>query len=171
MIIESARLICDWLNDGTNGVNALLPSTPLDAGDAPPINLASIVDCTRDTYAASGRLPAALPGLAIMVLPVENLAPHITVADAEGDVRLAIRLGMTSAQTEAGFAASSYYLRTIVRSLRRFNAADPTLRTRNGIYLEGCHEMSLVQLWDKQEDAVITGAVLLTFHTRDIVAV
>jgi hypothetical protein len=170
MIIESCRLICDWLNDATNGVNALLPSTPLDGADAQPANLATISDMTRDGNVARGRLPVALPGLAISAQPVENLAPHITVADAEGDVHLVIRFGLTKTQTEQGFRDSSYYLRTVIRSLRRFNAADPTLRTRNSVYLEGASNLRMAQLWDALDDSVVTGAVLITFHCRDNVA-
>lgn len=170
MIIETCRLLADWLADGANGVNALLPTTPLDGSDVQPANIATIADATRDGNVARGRLPATLPGIAIMPLPIEGLAPHITIADAEGDIQVAIRIGISKAVTEQGFRDSSYYLRTIVRSLRRFNAANPPLRTRNSIYLEGCSELRMVQLWEALEDSFITGAVMATFHVRDSVA-
>jgi hypothetical protein len=171
VIVECCRVVCDWLNDPVNGVNALLPATPVDAGDSVPANLASIVDATRDFLAARGRLPANLPGIAIVPLPIENLSPHITTTDAEADVHLAIRLGMTKTQADQGFRDSSYYLRTILRSLRRLNANfDHSKLTRNGIYLEGASEMSAIQLFDPIEDTVITGAILITYHTRELQA-
>jgi hypothetical protein len=170
MIIEACRLVTDWLNDGTNGVNAMLAIIPMDAGDSAPAAIAagSIVDATRDGNVARGRLPAALPGFGITPMPIEGLAPWVTINDAEADLSLAIRFGMTKAQTEQGFRDTSYYLRAAVRSLRRFNGnSDPTKRQRNQIYLESCVEMRAVQLWDVIDDSVITGAVVAKYHIRD----
>ncbi|MEA3245256.1 MAG: hypothetical protein U9Q74_03770 [Gemmatimonadota bacterium] len=170
MILEGCRLITDWLNDGTNGVNALLGTTPLDAGDSTPAVLVSILDATRDGNVARLRLPENLPGIAVVPLPVEGLQPHVVVQDCEGELQLALRIAMTKAQTEQGFRDTSYYLRTVVRSLRRFNAATtaPSSRQRNNIYLEACSELRMVQLWETIEDSVITGAVLATYHVRDM---
>lgn len=171
MINEVCRVVTDWLNDPVNGVNALLPTIPLDAGDVMPDLLVSIVDATRDGNAARGRLPEKLPGIAVVPLPVENLDPHITVANTEGDVQIAIRLGMTEAQTQLGVNATSYYLRAMLRSLRRLNGNfDHTVLTRNLIYLEGASNVRMVQLFEPVGDSVITGAVLITYHIRDMLA-
>lgn len=170
MILEGCRLITDWLNDGTNGVNALLTTTPRDGGDSQPANLASIVDATRDGNVARLRLPETLPGIAVVPLPVEQLQPHVVVIDCEGELQLAIRVAISKTATEQGFRDSSYYLRTIIRSLRRFNAATnaPSSRQRNNIYLEACSELRMVQLWEATEDSIVTGAVLATYHVRDM---
>lgn len=170
MIVEACRLVTDWLTDATNGVNALLASTPLDGADSTPAAFAAgtILDATRDGNVARGRLPAVLPGLAIVPLPIDGMDPHVSVADAEFDLELAIRLGFSKAATEQGVRDTSYYLRTIVRSMRRFNGnSDPTKRVRNLIYLESCTSMRAVQLFEPIEDAVITGAVVLKYHGRD----
>lgn len=168
MILECCRIISDYLSNGTNGVNALLATTPLDAGDTVPANLLSILDATRDGNVARGRLPASLPGLAVTAERVENILPHVVTNDAEMDVTVLIRLGMTAPQTETAFRNISYYLRTIVRSLRRFNTnQDPTVRIRNGVYLESCEQLDEFTLWQVIDDSVVTGGVLARYHVRD----
>lgn len=168
MINEVCRVVSDWLNDPVQGVNVLLPLTPLDAGDTMPPLLLSILD-PRDGDVARGRLPKNLPGIAVVPIVADGLAPHITIADAEGDVHLAIRVGMTSAQTDEGYTDTSYYLRTIMRSLRRLNGNfDRTKLVRNGVYLEGASDVHMAQLFTPVGDSIITGAVLITYHVREL---
>jgi len=168
MILEACRLLADWLSDGTNGVNALLATTPLDAGDSTPASITTITDMTRDGESARKRLPTTLPGITVMAQGADGMAPHVTIADAESDLHIAIRLGFSNAQTDQAMRDSSYYLRTIVRSLRILNGnGDPTKRVRNQVYLESCVDMKVVPLWEDLGDRIVTGAVLLTYHVRD----
>lgn len=175
MFLEVCRQVTDWLAEAGpfvasgNGANAMLATIPLDAGDTRPANLASIVDATRDGNVARLRPPELLPALAVVPLPTERLTPHVVVVDVEGDQELAIRLVLSKAQTEQGVRDASYYLRAVLKSLRRFHAAttSPTLRVRNSIYLEACTGLRMAQVWEPMEDAFVVGVVLPTYHVRD----
>jgi hypothetical protein len=169
MILETLRMVTDWLNDGTNGVNAMLATMPLDAADsALPTNLVTISDATRDGNVARKRLPATLPGIGVMALEQSHDATNISVGDDEGEIRIAIRLGFTNAQSEQAVRDSSYYVRAILKSFRRFTSnSDPLVRQRNSVYLEGAHDVKSAMLWEVVDDSIITGAVVVGFHTRD----
>lgn len=170
MIVEALRMVTDRLNDATYGVNALLTSTPLDAGDSAPSSIpsTSILDATRDGNVARGRLPATLPGIAVNLRAVSGLENYPSAADAEADLTVVIRFGVDKNITEQGARDASYYLRTVVRVLKNWHLADPSVRTRNTVCLLTCTEMQLVPLWEDLSDSIVTGAVVATYHVRDL---
>lgn len=172
MILEALRLVTDRLTDATYGVNAMLASTPIDSGDSTPASLASgsIVDATRDGNVARGRLPATLPGIAVTVKEASDLENHMTPGDAEGTITVILRFGVDKNQTEQGMRDASYYLRTALRVLRAWHNADPTVRTRNTVYLQSCEQLQMVPLWDDLNDSIVTGAIVATYHVRDTTA-
>ena len=81
---ELVRMVADWLEDGTNGVNAQLDLVPRDNGDDQPADVV-IVDETRDARPGRGRVP-------------QDDVPIVTVA-------LASLTHMTEVITDDGYMA------------------------------------------------------------------
>lgn len=174
MILEANRMLSDWFQVATYGVNALLASTPRDAGDGQPTNLATITDETRDGNVARGELPATLPALAISVDHIKDLDGMVVVITRDGKLHVRLRVGVDNAVTEDAIRDLSYYLRTVIRSFRSFfEHADPaTQRTRNGVYLETCLDMAeqIAVTKDPAGNTIISAYVLATIQLRDLAA-
>jgi hypothetical protein len=169
MILEADRLIADWLADATYGVNALLASTPRDAGDAQPANV-TIYDETRDSTAARGDVPTSLPAVIVTTDRVDQLDGQVATTTRDGQVTVRVRYVISQAATATAIQDSSYVLRTVLRSLRKFfdlNAAAAG-RTRNSIYLESCLSLAGAPMWTPMEDAVVTGGIIATIQLRDL---
>jgi len=172
MILEANRIHADWLADPTDGVNALLATTPRDAGDAQAADLETITDETRDGDVARGELPSTLPGIAVSTDVVDDVEGQVMVVTRDGRVKLRIRVGLDNADTAEGMRDLSYYLRTVVRSLNRLYDADANdaARTRNEIYLETCHDLTFAIARTKDPAGVVTvaGYVFTTVQMRDL---
>ncbi len=169
MMLETNRMLSDRFADATSGFNALLASTPRDAGDASPAALATITDQTRDGNVARGELPATLPALAISVDGIPQLDGQVATVTRDGKIRVRIRVGFRNAVTANGHQVLSYYLRTAQRVLRRFFDLDPSQRGRNGIYLETIDEMVVAETWSPTEADIVTGTIVATIQGRDTV--
>ena len=73
MILETVRIVADWLANGTFGVNAVRTSVPKDTGvtDFPAVQ---IFDSTRDGRIGRGGIPQMLPTElpALLVTPADS---------------------------------------------------------------------------------------------------
>jgi hypothetical protein len=171
MILEGVRMIADWLADGTQGVNALLPTTPRDAGDAQPANV-TIIDQSRDDNVARNQAPAAtaLPAIAVEVDRVDELDGQVATITADGHLLVRVRYLTSNTASAAAMRDAMYVLRTVLRSLRQFFAlsASDSRRVRNSVYLESCLDLATAPMWAPIEDAFVAGAVLATIQLRDL---
>lgn len=173
MILEPDRMTAEWFRGATNGINALLSSTPRDAGDPQPANVATITDETSNGEAARGELPTTMPCVAVSVDVIEDLDGQVQQVTADGRVKLRIRIGVENANSAEAVRDLSYYVRTVQRSFRRFMASDASdaARTRNGIYLETCLDMKAAIVWTKDQPGgpIVAGYVFPTLQLRDLV--
>lgn len=169
MILEGVRMVADWLSDGTNGVNALLSTTPRDGGDAQPANVA-IADETRDGNVARGQAPATLPAVVVSVDRVQELDGQVAQITRDGKLMLRIRYIIDNNTSGDAIRDASYVLRTVLRSLRKFFdvSAGDGHRYRNNIYLESCLDLAVAPMWAPIESGVVTGGVLATIQMRDL---
>jgi hypothetical protein len=172
MILEANRFVSDWLADATDGVNALLPTTPLDGSDVAPADIETITDETQDNDVAREELPGTLPAIAVSVDGIPFLEGQVQVVSRDGKVKLRVRIGVENADTAEGKRDLSYYLRTAVRSLNRLfdSDANDARRTRNEIYLETCEEMTsaIAKTKDPSGNITVCGYILLTVQMRDL---
>lgn len=172
MIVEANDLVAAWLSDATDGVNALLPTTPRKSGDAQPDDVATIDSEMRDDDIAREDLPSTLPAIAVSVDAVPTIAGQVQVASRDGQVRLRIRIATANANTAAGKRDLGYTLRTVVRSLSRLFDCDANdaRRTLRSIYLESCEEMTwaLAKPKDQAGDVGVNAYVLCTLQMRDL---
>lgn len=172
MILETARMVSEWLADPLGGVNALLASTPRDPGDAEPADLATVTDETNDSDVARGDLPANLPAVAVSIDSIQDLDGQVMTITADGHVKVRIRVAVENPTTADAVRDLSYYLRTVQRSFRRFMALDANdpARTRNGIYLESCLSMQLAIVWTKDQvgGSTVAGYLFPILQLRDL---
>ena len=169
MILEPIRLLTDGLNDSgqfvgnTPGVNALLASTPRDAGDSAPSSV-TVLDETRSSEVARGDLPLTLPALLVTSKEVSALDGEVMTYTRDGVIEVVIRYAAQKTDTKVALQDASYTLRAALRSLRLFNAAT---HSRNSIDVYSCLSLRLVAMWTPVESAVVTGAIIGRWQLRD----
>lgn len=170
MLLETSRILADWLDDGTYGVNAKLPAVTLDGTDSVPANV-TVVDETRDDDVALGRLPGTLPCVAVSVQEVEYadpLQPHVT-GQVSGKVTVLIRYGQRVVDSGTGLSDASYTLRAVMMSLRELHTNEQAAaRTRGDVVLISCDDVRQVPLTQEVGDAWVTGAVRATYTMYDL---
>lgn len=131
------RLVADFLDDPTYGVNAILAATggsalPLYPGDAAPPPIA-IYDETRAGWAARNQVPrpqSVSPAIAFPALVVfasdGRLSGSITAAQdtgmrsTDGTIRIGIQVLIRNSDTARGMTQAMYYFRAIRGALLWF---------------------------------------------------
>lgn len=177
MILETIRIVTDWLNGSTYGVAPLLADLPLDGSDARP-TAPTIVDETRDGPAARRKIaPAEEPALVVRQAdPAElNGEPFPNTGPRDAVVHLAIWYGDKKSASEQGNQAAHYVLRAAAQSLRLLTgptqaatAAAVAAKTRNNVQLLHCQELRLVSVHEPLEDSIFLGVLLVTYKVRDL---
>jgi hypothetical protein len=164
-----------WLEDATNGVNALLASTARYAGDPLPKNVTAFGDEFFDEWVAS-KLDCPTGDVAIKV----ESSGEPTLCDGEvwtverwtkdgTGVSVVIRLLLPAMEKVPAGRITGYYLRTILRSLKRFldNDQDPA-RFANGIRLAAATQILWGPVWgEAKHGLVVAGAVVITYQCVD----
>lgn len=175
MILDTLRLVTDWLNDGTNGVNAKIATTPRDGGDSAPTSLTAIVDETRNGAAARRKLPATVPALVVRLATAAPLDAEVGPNSDKryGDIPLAIWYGDRDATSENGNRDAHYILRTVERVLRQLtnpaNGAGLTAKVRNSVTLLFWKDWRYNTQDEPLEDGTIHGALFVTARVQDTV--
>lgn len=188
MRLEIVRAVADWLIDKGGagfGVNAYIPTVPIDTGDNRPDTIAGFsssdfpnttigVFDPRHPWVAEGKEPPVYPALYVMAqgrLLLEG-APN-----PSGQIRrtlgsgaeITIRYVTQNTDKAAAMQAGEYTLRAVVRSLRQLDSNDnQAARTRNGIYME--LSMDPIEYWPVQGsvgNARVAGAILVRYLARD----
>jgi hypothetical protein len=169
VLLETDRILADWLA-GAAGVNAKLPLVPRDGGDPVPANV-TVADETRHDDVALGRLPAALPCVAVSVQDIEYqdpVQPHVT-DQVTARVTVLIRYGQRGVDSDRGLADASYTLRAVLMSLRELHTNEQAAaRTRGSVQLISCDDLRQVPLTQEVEDAWVTGAIRATYTMYDL---
>lgn len=174
MELETVRIFADWLQDPTNGVNALLPTTPRDAGDVQPPAFpnGSICDSTRHGWVARRAFghdtPATLPALAVFAESIIMDGDVETVLrDAQG--QLIIGYCMNKSATEQGTRDALYTLRTVIRSIRQLEQpANADSRLRNSVRLIAIERITQKILFTPWGDGLLVAGVACDLNIRDL---
>lgn len=175
MNLEPLRMVTDWLNNVTNGVNALLPGVPRDGGDALPPTVQLIVDETRNGQVARDRLPTpATPGPVITLACIEDsvwgTALETTYRECD-DLPMELRYAdLDKVVSEVGTRNAYYTIRAVMRSLKLL-MSDPTgtaARTRDSISLVNITDRVVFRPAMKQiEDKIVVASIRLSFGVQD----
>lgn len=172
MIVEPNDMIVAWLDDATDGVNALLPTTPRKSGDAQPDDIASIGSEVSDNDVAREEMPSTLPAIAVSVDLVPQVDGQVQIASRDMRVRMRVRIATENADTAEGKRDLGYYIRTVVRSLGRLFDCDANdaRRSLRDMYLESCEDMSwaIARTKDQAGDVTVNAFILFTLQMRDL---
>jgi hypothetical protein len=172
MILETVRIVADWLAHGTHGLNAVRTSVPKDTGiaDFPAV---TVLDSTRDGRVARGGVPNLAPSEFPCVLvtpadqPLNQTSPGVTPA-SYFTVPVLVRFATRELDTAKAERDASQVIKTVSRQLRRLfdTAAGEAARTRADVQLHAMTSLDVQTLYEAAEDTIVTGGVLVTFLIR-----
>lgn len=176
MILETVRIISDWLGGATYGVGPMLAALALDGTDTRP-TAPTIYDETRNGPAARRKIPATRPCL-IVRQAVEGAAlngePFPVQGPRYADIRLGVWYADVESASELGNQGAHYVLRAAVQSLRLLTSstgaagtAAVAAKTRGNVQLIKCNDLSLVTAYEPLEDGILLGAVMASYHVCD----
>lgn len=168
-MLETIRMVTDWLQDATDGVNAKIAAIPLDAGDSAPPGIALFADDTRDEVVALRQEPQKYPAIY-----VTEDAPWTMEGEVATDIRrateltLAIRYIVRVHDKFSGRRDTYYTLRAIVASIKELmENANLAARTRNQVCIEALLEITQLIVHEGVGEGTVTGAVVLTMRVLD----
>ena len=167
------RIIKDWLDDATNGVNAELAAMTaddLDTNDTVPANVATIIDESRDGNAALKTLPADVTTPALIIFQAEAFTLPIGLSQGKIDATvgpIAIAYATRSSDPALGKEDAFYTMDAAYRSLNNLFAGNEATRTRAGIQLMNLRNLELAPMDEAVGDAWLTLALITRFQVRD----
>ncbi len=169
MILEAARIMSDWLQHPTYGVNAMLALVPKDGTETTP-TVATFEDDVSDPRAAVGRPGAVYPALQIDVLGVDVVENQVVADQGDGNCVVRIRYAQGKAKAHEAKRDGSYTIRAVAWSLRKLNQqAHEGSRTRNQLRLLPARQGTITvrPFYEELEDAVVTAVCLAPYDFRD----
>jgi len=173
MRLEVARMVADWLQDGTKGVDAKLAVLVADGSDVIPTTVPTIVDETRNQSAAVGRLDdLTLPAITVHVSEVRYQQPEFLqpTGYADAEVTVLIRYAERTENPATARVNGCYVVKAILGSLRELHMnAQAASRTRNNVQMVACEGLLEVGLTEEVGDAWLVAGVEARYLARTIV--
>lgn len=170
MFLEAPLIIGDALKDEEIGVNAMISSLALEAGDKGPPMVKDIVNEAENHEVAAKIEPQNYPAIYVMlddpilIDPVEptGLRQKIT------DLPVAIRY-ITNVDDPVQIRRETMYtLRAIVKTLVRLNKqVNLAKRTRNKICLTAITNLAVFEMRETIGDSTVVGAVVVTWEATN----
>jgi len=172
---EPVRMIADWLESPTTGVNAILDTLPRDGGDAVPADV-FVYDETRDDRPARGRMPeddAGLPAVVVFWRSATHLPRPVVQDDGYYEGEVVVRYVAKGLDASAVKQAGGYVLRAVLWSLRQYRATDVghASRTRNSVFVQDVGPARIEPWYDTVEDTVTVGTVVVPVTWRDFASI
>jgi hypothetical protein len=165
---EIVRIVADWLEDATNGVNAQLDLVPRDNGDTQPADVA-IMDETRDPRAGRGRVPDdSAPVITVALQGMTHLTEVIT-DDGYLAAEVVVQYAAKNVETWKAKRDGNYVLRAAAWSLRRLRRADVSHagRTRNSVALITVDPIRFDPWFERVDDTLVIGTLTVPVTARD----
>lgn len=177
MILETVRIIADWLSNPTYGINAVRTSVPKDTGvtTAPVV---TILDSTRDGRVARGGMPSLLaaeyPALLVTPAdsPVDQTNPAVQPFPPDATVTVLVRYVCSVLDTAQAERDTSQTIKALWWQIPQLmlTSAGATARgdgtPRAGVQLYQITNMQAASLYEAAEDTIVTGGVLVTCRVR-----
>lgn len=167
------RIIKDWLDDATDGVNAELAAMTaddLDTNDTVPPDVATIIDESRDGNAALKNLPADVTTPALIIFQAEGFTVSRGLSQGKIDAQvgpIAIAYATRNSDPAAGKEDAFYTMDAAYRSLNNLFVGNEATRTRAGIQLMNLRDTDLLPMDQEVGDAWLTLALITRFQVRD----
>lgn len=172
MILEAVRIVADWLQDATFGVNAVRTTVPKDTGvaDFPAV---TVLDSTRDGRVARGGVPnlTAAEFPCLLVTPADQPADQQTpgvIPGSYAQVTVLVRYAVPQANTALAEVQASQTLKCVWRQLPLLltTPAGEAQRARADWQCHAITNLQMATLYEAAEDATVTGGVLVTLLMR-----
>lgn len=173
MILETVRIIADWLSDATYGVNAVRTSVPKDT-DVADFPAVTVLDSTRSGAVARGGVPNLEPSVFPVLLvspadqPVEQASPAVRPFPTDATVTVLVRYATNKTDTALAERDTSQTLKAVWWQIPQLllTTAGETARTRARVQLYSIRSMQMATLYESAEDTTVTGGVLVTCQMR-----
>lgn len=165
---ELTRIVADWLEDGTNGVNAQLALVPRDGGDPQPANV-TVVDETRDNRPARGRVPEdGLPSVVVAMQAMTHLTEQVT-DDGYLAADVVVQYAAKNVDAWKVKRDGNTVLRAVMWSLRKLRRTDANhaSRLRNQVALITIDPVRFDPWFERVEDTLVVGTVTVPVTARD----
>ena len=173
MILETVRIVADWLTDPMYGLNAVRTAVPKDTGvnDFPAV---TVLDSTRDARVARGGVPNLPATLFPCVLvtpadqPLEQIAPSVRPFPPDASVTVLIRYATREVDTAKAERDASQTIKAVWWQVPQLllTSAGETARTKARVQLYSIQTMQAATMFDAAEDITVTGGVLVTCRVR-----
>jgi hypothetical protein len=178
----AARIVANWLQDATYGVNAIAALVPRDGTDAAPPAV-HVYNETQHGWVARNQVPKPV-GTTIqfpaVIVFLQNARYDSGVPDSQSTgartvdatVQLAVQLIHQDSATEDAVIAGMYILRAIRNSLLQLDdPARDDARTLTGIQLNPSQSVMQGQLDAPVGDSTLSlGALVVQYPTTEITA-
>ena len=167
------RIIKDWLDDSSNGVNAELAamtSDDLDTDDTVPPDVETIIDESRDGNAALKLVPQDMTLPALLIFQSEAFT--IPIGVGQGKIKatvgpIAIAYAVRKSDPAEGKEDAFYTMDAVYRSINNLFIGNDATRTRAGIQLVNLRNLDLAPMDDQVGDATLTLALIIRFQVHD----
>jgi len=170
-------MVTAWLDDATNGVNAILTTQSRDGSDtAPPaVTVLSEVDSERaalgrpaDEQDEEDETPA--PVLSVSAFGGDDASAATVRPIGDGSVKVLVRYEARNASAALGRRDAYYTLRAVMQCLRSLSldGDEATDRTRNQVHLIALNELRIEAADAALIDAGIYGQVVAGWDARDL---
>jgi hypothetical protein len=171
MLKEVTRIVADWLEDPTYGVNSKLAALQLDDGDDPSPLIEKVLDPTRDDTATGG---SSEPDWPVLVVSVDEPASMEVGEESQLllDAEVAVTIRLLTAEPSSARATQRTldYLRAVHQSISELmTQANNANRQRDGIdvLFAVSREWGEVEAVNEFEQGRVTGAYVVLFRVRD----
>lgn len=171
MTQDVVRILATWMRHGTYGLNALLPSVPLETG-VTRLTSVTILDETSDDATArkNGPLPS-VPCLQVMTgtAPVTGMSPTVKPYPPDRRVEIGLRFVTKRAKMTDAHADADQVLRALDRSVRALfhTPQGEATRTRNQVQLLNLENFRTEADYSN-DDTLLTSTLVVTAVTRDL---
>lgn len=170
MLNECLRLASNWLQDGTNGLNAHLANVPREAGDPLPASITLFATEHQNEDAALVRLPTTTPAVVLTVESATAVRDATAHDVGDGSVTVAIRVSTSDVDALDAKRNGSYYLRALLWSLRRWITQDVNgaARKRNSLAITEIQSVEINSLFERVNDVTVIAGARVTLVVRDV---
>lgn len=172
MRLETVRIIAEWLQDATNGVNTKLASVPRDEGDPVPPSIEAIYDVTRHDWVVLRDDPPKVPCLYVMseggvLMTGEEMTG--TFRETQEPFAITVRyVRQGGVSLAAATRDGDYTLRAVMRSVfELMKGTNVARRTRNSVCITTLDRATYVPIIEDVGNQQVTGAAVLEFTIRD----
>jgi hypothetical protein len=167
------RILSDWSEHATYGVNAYLADVPLESGVNEP-DAVTVRNEFEDTQTARKQIPDDITGTCLLWSlyddPISQQNPSNRPWPPDASVPVLCRVAFNKADTADGARDASVIFRALWRSLGKImnTSAGNTARSRNQVQLLHIESMDALTLYEARDNTLINAAVLVRCRVRDL---